>query len=128
MTRYAYAIAATAITALLTITGCGDTESSTSSPAASEAVSSQAGNSSAAKLTADFKTNFGNQAWGMTVTGITIDGRNARVHAQIDRGDKDTAEKIQRGAKNLVSSGDYGEIDWVIVEDGAGTVVTQTQV
>ncbi|MCZ4652781.1 MULTISPECIES: hypothetical protein [Gordonia] len=84
--------------------------------------------SAQSELKSDIEENFGTTSWGMTITDVRIENSNVFVTAQIAKGDTETAKRIQTGVINLVRSGDYGDISFVIVEDGTGTVVTQESV
>ncbi|MFC6714164.1 hypothetical protein [Branchiibius cervicis] len=75
------------------------------------------------------KDNFGQTSWGMTITGVQVRNKSAFVRAQISHDDKETAEKVLRGAYNIVTTGtDYEDINFVVVEDGTGVVVVQKMV
>lgn len=116
------------------------TTGTTTTTAASTATTTTTTNEAAPPATGDpsatfsqaMKDNYDGTRWWPVVTGTRIDGSNAYVTAQLDRqnqADKAVAELIARSAKNLVSTTDsLSDVKWVIVEDGAGVVITQTQV
>lgn len=84
------------------------------------------GLSDSQKLGDAIKDNYGNTTWGQTITDVELRSGMLRVRAQISGADKDTAAKIQRGVFNLVTTASsLPKVDWVIVEDGTGTVITQ---
>lgn len=71
-------------------------------------------------------------SWAATITGVRLDGKNLYLTAQIDRKvDAETADKIQGLYVNSLRTvpPEWGDqVDWVIVEDGTHTVVTQERV
>ncbi|MGC4960030.1 hypothetical protein [Gordonia sp. DT101] len=138
MPRLTLATTALTAAAILTIAGCSsDTEDDTtaasvSPPAASVAMSTTAttGSDTSAQFSQDMQDNYGTTQWWPVIVDTKIDGANAVVTAQIDRNqDKDIADHIERSTVNLMTNNDgFSDVDWVIVEDGAGTVITQKQV
>ncbi|OBB79270.1 hypothetical protein [Mycolicibacterium peregrinum] len=119
--------------AALVLSACGASPNAAPARSSESAERPQATTTAAstADIEGDFRTNFGETNWGMAVTGFSFKDGNLHVSAQIDASDKATAEKIQRGVVNLIRTGGpyaVGPINWVIVEDGTGVVVTQQKV
>ena len=71
-------------------------------------------------------------SWAAPITGVRLDGSNLYITSQIDRNlDEETAEKIQNLYVNSLrmTPPEWGDqVDWVIVEDGTNTVVTQESI
>ncbi|MGW2663750.1 hypothetical protein ACWCW7_22555 [Nocardia tengchongensis] len=70
--------------------------------------------------------------WPGYITTITVDHENAHVRMQIDRtADKALGERASKAIANFIRLGNSGlasKVSWIIVEDGSGTVVSQTKV
>lgn len=117
---------------------CGTPATISSKPATSSAapwtpptdVEQQSADSDGQRILDAIKENYGGTSWGVYIVGAEVRSGMLHVQAQIDRNaDQDIAEKIERGVYNLVTtSSDLPKVSWVIVEDGAGVVVTQRQV
>lgn len=69
--------------------------------------------------------------WAGYINGITANSNNMHVRLQVDRKDPEAKEMAKRASKAIASlakaSKDprVGNVYWVIVEDGAGTVMSQ---
>lgn len=70
--------------------------------------------------------------WGGYVNGVELDGGQLHVRLQVDRdSDSEMAKRASDAIANLVRFSDdhrVSGVDWVIVEDGAGTYMSQTKV
>jgi hypothetical protein len=114
------------VVAFALATGCASAD--TGEGPQTESPMSQIDETQHADLSQAIQDNYGETSWGMTVTDVEVENGMATVRAQIPAGDQETATQIQRGVINLVRGGDFGDILFVIVKDGTGTVVTQEQV
>lgn len=136
-------IALVAVAALtLTLSACGnsDTESADSTTAAQK-TAAQEGSPTDAEAEAWVREQYGlsaDESWmnaggnASYITGVRMDGKNLYVTMQIDRAtEEDKAESVTKLLTNSASMhpNDFTEqMSWVIVEDGAGTVVKQESV
>lgn len=71
-------------------------------------------------------------SWAATINSVRLDGGNLYINSQINRQtETDTAETIERmyyNALTLTPPEWADRVDWVIVEDGTGVVVTQKMI
>ena len=69
--------------------------------------------------------------WAGYINGITANRNNMHVRLQVDRKDPEAKEMAKRASKAIASLAKTGgdprveNVYWVIVEDGAGTVMSQ---
>lgn len=71
--------------------------------------------------------------WMDTLVGARVEGSNLYITLQVDRSDEGTAERAERFYLNTLrltsNQPDWADdVRFVIVEDGAGTVITQQSV
>lgn len=72
--------------------------------------------------------------WGGWINGIHADRDRMHVRLQVDRNDADSKDFAKRAAKSismLVKSSDderVSNVDWVVVDDGAGNYLAQESV
>lgn len=72
--------------------------------------------------------------WGGWINGIVADRDRMHVRLQVDRNDADSKDFAKRAAKSismLVKSSDderVSNVDWVVVDDGAGNYLAQESV
>lgn len=70
--------------------------------------------------------------WAGYINGTELDGSNWHVRLQVDRDqDEELAKKAAHAIANLIAADSdprVKDIDWVIVEDGAGVVIAQESV
>lgn len=71
-------------------------------------------------------------SWAATINSVRLDGSNLYINSQINRQtETDTAETIERmyhNALTLTPPEWADRVDWVIVEDGTGVVITQKMI
>lgn len=71
-------------------------------------------------------------SWAATINSVRLDGSNLYINSQINRQlDQETAETIERmyyNALTLTPPEWADRVDWIIVEDGTGVVVTQKMI
>lgn len=66
--------------------------------------------------------------WGGYINGVRVESTRAHITLQVDRSSpdgRDMGERAAQALSTLLSKDDVEGIDWIIVEDGAGTVIDQ---